>query len=249
MFLSTYIKTNAKKKNARITQFEDKVIGTQKAAAIGCPVPIRYHILKNAGELRNVKLPEKCVIKYNNLSSSSGVFLKNGDTYKTKSGTLNNLEAVIKRLESRKNVSSRAPQYEKDIKQKLIVEELLEPSEGKVLWDIKAFCVKGKVQYIRMANLSNRKNAYCYTPKYKRARIDKRDYPLNKEMSKPKYFDQVVHWANKLASKYWPRDFLRIDFYSTNRGAVFGEFTFHPNGGRSFTQEADLKLGMMLLSR
>lgn len=30
--------------------------------------------------------------------------------------------------------------------------------------------------------------------------------------------------------------FMRIDLYATTRGAVFGEFTPQPNGGKGFTE-------------
>jgi hypothetical protein len=58
---------------------------------------------------------------------------------------------------------------------------------------------------------------------------------------KPDCWDELCESAKKLGSELGI--FMRIDFFATTRGAVFGEFTPQPHGGKGFTIEADKWLG------
>ena len=56
----------------------------------------------------------------------------------------------------------------------------------------------------------------------------------------PDCWDELCETAIKLGKEL---EFMRIRFYATKRGAVFGEFTPQPHGGNGFTEEADKWLG------
>ena len=60
---------------------------------------------------------------------------------------------------------------------------------------------------------------------------------------KPTCWKDLVSTAKGLGKKL--DMFMRIDLYGTTRGAVFGEFTPQPHGGRGYTIEADEWLGSL----
>jgi hypothetical protein len=53
----------------------------------------------------------------------------------------------------------------------------------------------------------------------------------------PKCLSQILRYARMLSKAY--EIYVRIDFYATDRGAVFGEFTPTPGIGTGFTKKAD----------
>ena len=64
----------------------------------------------------------------------------------------------------------------------------------------------------------------------------------------PQQFNEMKRYCRQLG--IFPTLFTRVDFYITDDGVVFGEFTPHPNAGKRFTREfckdADVQLESML---
>jgi hypothetical protein len=60
---------------------------------------------------------------------------------------------------------------------------------------------------------------------------------------RPMCWDDLVEMATSLGRKLGM--FMRIDLYATTRGAVFGEFTPQPFGGKGFTPKGDRWLGSL----
>jgi hypothetical protein len=60
---------------------------------------------------------------------------------------------------------------------------------------------------------------------------------------KPECWEELVDMAKGLGGELGI--FMRIDLYATTRGAVFGEFTPQPQGGKGFMPEIDAWLGEM----
>ena len=76
---SDFIKNRAKKFDKKIEYYEDKVNYDTICNKLDIPYPKRYFVLDNVDDIRKIKLPDNCVIKYNNLQSSRGIiFIKNG---------------------------------------------------------------------------------------------------------------------------------------------------------------------------
>ena len=241
MLLSTFLKKRANNFDKNIEFFEDKINSNYFCQKNGIKCPTIYTICNQASELKHIKIPENCVIKYNNLSGSKGVVIrKNGIYNKGK-----NIKEVIKYLELNKKQNPKCQKSIKNIKQKILVEELLINSESdRPLVDIKLYCFKGEVKYIMLIDPNNRKEVFTYNTDLKRVKIDVRDADLHKNIEKPKYLEEIIKNGNYLAKKFFNNTFLRIDFYSTTKGAIFGEFTFRP--GNTFLPNSDKILGKLI---
>ncbi len=59
------------------------------------------------------------------------------------------------------------------------------------------------------------------------------NYPDGKEQPMPECLQEMIDCAVKLSKSY--EIFVRVDFYATDKGAVFGEFTPTPGLGVGFT--------------
>ena len=68
--------------------------------------------------------------------------------------------------------------------------------------------------------------------------------PETEMCDKPDCWDELVNTAIGLGEKRLGM-FTRVDLYATTRGAVFGEFTPQPQGGKGFTPAADRWLGSL----
>lgn len=64
------------------------------------------------------------------------------------------------------------------------------------------------------------------------------NYKQGKVQPAPKCLSQMIEYAKKLSKVY--KIFARIDFYATDKGAVFGEFTPTPAMRNGFTPEGDI---------
>ena len=65
--------------------------------------------------------------------------------------------------------------------------------------------------------------------------------PPNYELELPECFDEMVEAVKKIGSTLGI--YMRIDMYATAKGAVFGEFTPTPHGGKGYSEWADKYLG------
>lgn len=228
--------------NKQIEYYEDKINTPSILEKLNIPLPKRYFILDNVDDIRNVRLPNNCVIKYNNLASSKGiVFRKNG-----KFTNNFNLIQVIDYLKKNNKQSKKSQISIKNIKQKIIIEELLFPSDNNILYDIKCFIFNGIINHIIIVNNNNRQEKYTIDTKYNRLNYDNRDQNnIKKSLPKIKYLNDIINYSNKIAQELFPDTFVRLDFYSTTRGGIFGEFTLKP-GVSGITKKTDELLGQLL---
>ncbi len=243
---SEYVKGRAKIYDERIIRLEDKVLAKEFVQKMKLPVAQSYYTLDNVDDLVNVDVPENCVIKFNNLAGSNGVVIRENGKYKK----LENLNDVIGFLKAHNQQGPRLQESDKWIPQKLLVEELLFDSEGgEDLQDWKMYCFYGKVEYVFMTtNLVKERKWRHYTRDFERIHIQKRDDDMSDPGVKPEFWDKIVEMAEKLSMEYCPDTFVRIDFFSTTKGPVFGEFSFNPNGGNDYLEEADILFGNLISS-
>lgn len=241
---SEYVKGRAKIYDERIVRLEDKVLANALVKESGVLVPEIYHVLNQTSDLRSVELPENCVLKFNNLAGSNAIVLKKEGNFVGFNGT----DEVIEFLDKNNQQGPRLQECDKWIPQKLIVEELLKDSSGtEEIQDLKLYCFNGRVEIVLLtANLTNTRSWRHYNRSFERVLIQTRDADLDVVDEKPKYLDQAIELADKLASKFCNDTMVRIDFYSTINGPVFGEFSFNPNGGNKFSVDSDKMLGELL---
>ncbi len=119
----------------------------------------------------------------------------------------------------------------KNIKPKIMAEELLEDSIKGDLWDYKFYCFNGipKVMYISMGRQGKHVPFYFYDMNFKLLNIERPNHEiLPKVIDKPECWDEMIELAKK-ASEGFPH--LRVDFYYVNGKILSGEYTFFQGGG------------------
>lgn len=243
MLFSKFLKKRTKVFDENIEYFEDKINSNAMVKKLGCPVPKIYSILDNIEDISKVELPKNCVIKFNNLANGGGiVFRRNG-----KFDKYNDIDQVINFLKKNKHQRRGCQESVKKIKQKIIIEELLSDSTGsEFLVDIKLFSFYGKCHYIYMQTKFMDAPKRYYDINFNRVKLRKSDDSIKNYHKKPLHFDEIIACSNKIAERYFSNTFVRLDFYSTKKGPVFGEFTFNPSGGHNFTEKGDKLLGVLL---
>ena len=101
--------------------------------------------------------------------------------------------------------------------------------------DYKVFCFDGVPEFILLKRYKNS----LYRQKYYTATDwkplkDLRTASTDTVVPKPVELDEILQLARKI-SIYFRNNIVRMDFYVTDRGVIFGEFTPHPFGGVGYT--------------
>ena len=141
------------------------------------------------------------------------------------------------------------PQY-KNIKPRVIVEELMLDENGNVPVDYKIMCIHGEPVFIEcdLERFSNFHLVFM-SPDWKLMpwRLGKHSFPVAEDEipEKPNNLDEMLRHARKLSKGF---DFVRIDLYSFNNKVYFGEFTFlHDCGFSKFSEyKYDLYYGNLI---
>lgn len=136
----------------------------------------------------------------------------------------------------------------RDVKPRIIAEQLLESEDGLDIMDYKFFCFNGIVRCLKVdfnrfschqANYYDRQ--FCLLP------FGELVCPPNPSYTilKPKNFELMIKLAEKLALGF---PFIRVDLYNVNGKIYFGELTLFPNSGfgKFVPEEWDKKLGDFL---
>lgn len=200
-------------------------------------------IYDSFNEIDFEKLPDKFAIKCTH--DSGGVVIckdkKELDIKKARN-------KINKSLKKNYYYSSREWPY-KNVKPRIIIEELLEDEGNEDLIDYKFMCFNGKVKcsFVCLNRRSKEGlNVDFYDLKWNKMPFE-RHYPNSKEiLEKPKNYEKMIELAEKLAEGI---SFVRVDFYNIKGKIYFGELTFYPGAGiEEFTpNEWDKKLGDMII--
>lgn len=134
----------------------------------------------------------------------------------------------------------------KNIKPRIIVEELLKDSSGnKQLNDYKIYCFHGKPMFIQTIfdrGVETKEDWYDTNWNL----LDVYYFsPIKKHVKKPKVLEELLNVAEKLSQDF---PYVRVDLYVVNGQVYFGELTFRPYGGfmRFRPESFDLELGKYL---
>lgn len=127
--------------------------------------------------------------------------------------------------------------------QHILIEEFLQNEAGayEIPIDYKFFCFNGKIAGISVIKRLGPHTGTCAFFNEHWIPIEpltlSYPYPYKSGQTKPRCFDEMVEQVKKLSKIYGI--FVRIDFYATSKGAVFGEFTPTPGLGKGFTRYAE----------
>jgi len=223
----------------------EKMAGRKYAKSMGVKVPELYHQSERIESIPSFDtLPSKFVIKPSRGWSANNVFALLDGT-NLLDGNDWTREEIIEHIVAQ-------PKVNENPRTTMMVEEFLVSWDGeeRIPLDYKFYMFGEKVSYIhvveRNSNTNTRLNRHWF--------VDENWEPIpNQIMLKQShdenpvvipYCSEELVWAAKLLGKNLNM-FMRIDLYATKRGAVFGEFTPQPHGGRGFTEWADEWLGAL----
>ena len=213
-------------------------------------IPLLYKS-KNPKDIVFNNIPDEPVVIKTNHDSGGVIFVRDK--------TSANWSEIQKNLKRRLNTNyywrSKEWQY-KNIKPMILVEKLIQDESGNIPFDFKLHCFNGKVNMIQV-DMWRGTNRHCrnwYSPDWKKEPYKwtiplgngKFTDPCDKNTDKPNNLDEMISLSEKLAK---PFRYARVDWYYINGQLLFGEITFHHDGGFRPIEpsEWDLKLGQKLL--
>lgn len=187
-----------------------------------------YGVWEHVKDIDWDALPEKFVIKTTHSGGSSGVVIcKNKKDFDFE----NAKQVLSKSLEQ-----DLFPKYlewpYKDIKRRIIAEQLLEDPTCPYLRDYKFYCFNGepKLFYITSDKGISETKQDFFDTNGKHLEVEDVLYPSNKTLTPklPLRLEDMVKVAQKLSSGI---PHIRIDLYEISDRIYFGEFTFYEGGG------------------
>lgn len=195
-------------------------------------VPLFFHT-KNPEDINPDNISEiPCIIKTNH-DSGGGVFVRDKETHDWK-----DTRSYLKwRLSKNYYYSSKEWQY-KNIKPRIIVEKLLEDSNGNIPFDYKLHCFNGMVNMVQVDFGRGTENHHrnWYSPNWEREPYkwssEKADGKLTdpspEDIEKPVSLNKMIQLSEVLAKDF---NYVRVDWYDLEGELYFGELTFHHDGG------------------
>ncbi|MCJ8164482.1 hypothetical protein MKJ04_06460 [Pontibacter sp. E15-1] len=176
-------------------------------------------------------LPENFVIRPTIGHSSGLVFLmrKGVNLMDKKSYTTEAIKEILKKA------------LEKNRYLEFLVEEFLTDEKGqyRIPDDYKFYTFNGEIAIIQVINRLGPREGFdsCYDAAWNQMPDISAHYPPAARQLPPQCLPEMIAQVKKLSKAYGV--FVRVDFYATPRGAVFGEFTPTPGLGKSFTPMAE----------
>lgn len=137
----------------------------------------------------------------------------------------------------------------KNVKPRIMIEELLPSTEADEPLDIKIMCFDGKPAFIVLhRNITNTDEVHTinlFTPEWGPIDIEWDAPRFDGEIRKPGQLDSILELAEKLSSGY---PHVRVDFMISNNRIYFGELTLYPGAGfKPFaSEEFDREIGKLI---
>ena len=202
------------------------------ASMHGCRVPELYWRGRECSQIDFGSLPAHYVIRPTIGHSCNCVFLmENGRNLMD--GRKYSDKKIIKALQ---NALINDPHRE------FLIEEFVRTEKGeyKIPNDYKFYMFNGNLSFVQVINRFSIKKGFTsfYDKEWNLLENVNSIYKQAPDFQeKPKCFDAMNDCAVKLSKSY--EIFVRVDFYATDKGAVFGEFTPTPGLGAAFTPFGD----------
>ncbi|MFP7761059.1 ATP-grasp fold amidoligase family protein [Marisediminicola sp. LYQ85] len=117
------------------------------------------------------------------------------------------------------------------VPRRVIVEELLEGSDGGIPPDLKFFMFHGRCRYIQVdaARFGSRTQDF-FDPEWNHVPLSGGPRWADPTPARPGCLDEMLDVARRLSAE---TDFVRVDLYDLPDRVVFGELTSYPAGGES----------------
>lgn len=134
----------------------------------------------------------------------------------------------------------------KDVKPRILAEQLMVNGNDKELTDYKFFCFNGEVKYCQVIKdrsgsetidfFDAEWNHQEFIGLLQKKRTMRSATKLQVPIEKPSAYDEMIEVARKLAVN---QPFVRIDLYEINGRGYFGEITFYPAAGLGVFEPAE----------
>jgi hypothetical protein len=212
-------------------KLSNKYNSREFAAKHNCKVAALYWKGRDYDSIDFDNLPDHYVIRPTIGHSSGLVFLMSHST--------NLMDGKTYTKEDIKKVLAKA--LSENQRLAFLIEEFVRTEDGKykIPDDYKLYTFKGEIACIQVINRLGPSKGYttCYDKNWQIMENVNTYYPKGDYQQPPKYLQEMLKQAKELSKSY--EIFVRIDFYATDKGAVFGEFTPTPFMGSCFTSAAD----------
>lgn len=201
-------------------------------------------------DLSPEKLPAEPFVIKTNHNSGGVVLVRNKDNADWKS-----IRSFFKK-KLRENYYHISGEWQyKNIKPRIIIEQLLVDKNEKVPMDYKFHCFNGKVHMIQVDidRYSNHKrnwyNRFWEREPYKwtsKKPDGSETDPSDSDVPMPENLNHMIRLSEILSE---PFDYVRVDWYDLIEQIYFGEITFHHNSGNRpiIPEEWDYRLGQKLI--
>ena len=200
----------------------------------GCRVAELYWTGRDLSHLDFGSLPEQFVIRPTIGHSCNLVFLMDNK--------MNHMDMRFYTEGELRKIMATA--LSKNPHQRFLIEEFVRSEQGeyKIPVDYKMSLFNGELAVINVINRMSPKLGLSssYDENWNMIEDIGRLYQQSPYQEPPACLDEMIGFAKKLSKIY--KIFVRIDFYATDKGAIFGEFTPTPGRGKGFTHKADKML-------
>lgn len=193
----------------------------------GCRVPDLYWKGNDLDAFDFATLPPQYVIRPSVGKCSKGVYVMNDglNLFDQKRYTPESLKLNLKQ-----DLADN-PDLE------FLFEEFVQTEDGRYVIpnDYKFLCFDGAVASVVVIDRVSPQVGYShfYDEHWNKMNKLHYRYPGKDEPQQPACFKEMLEQAKRLSKAYGI--FIRLDFYATNKGPVFGEFTPTPGMGKNFT--------------
>lgn len=206
-----------------------------------------YGVYNHTSEIEWDKMPQRFFVKTNHDSGTYALIDKN-DPF-----SIQELKRIEMALNRNYYFESREWQY-KDIKPRVLCEEVIVSDNPAGLIDYRFYCFRGQIGFIAVdIGTTNsegkhsyvaRRNIYDSDFKIVNAKL-KREHFKPELVKKPVNFEEMKNIAETLSTDF---RHVRVDLYNVNGRIIFGELTFCNAGGMQLLEpeEFNIKIGSMI---
>lgn len=218
-----------------VRSYIKEALGEELASKTLIPL---YHVTDNPEDIPFDSLPEKFVVKPNH-GSQMHLIVKD----KKNISPDQIVQECKKWLKVQYGLYGHEWAY-RNIKKNIIVEKLLETSDGSLPLDYKFYCFNGKCKVIRVTKnrFGNEINAGYFDTQWNLLNAGLPGYNSYNMFDKPSNIADIIDLAEKLSQ---PFDYVRVDLYNVDSRIYFGELTHYEASGfgRFEPEDFDFKLG------
>jgi hypothetical protein len=213
-----------------------------EAHGLGHTLPELLGVYEKSGDIDFGALPERFVLKCTHGSGQNVICTHKADL---------NWDDARRRLDSwmKLDISKVAGEiHYASIEPRIICERYLDDSSGDLPSDYKVYCFDGKAHCTMVCTergLGKRVRFAFYDRDWNFLPYSKSGVLAGKSDPKPDAYEAIINAAEILSAGI---PFVRVDFYSINGRAIFGEMTFTPNGcvDTDYTDLAQRELGRLV---